>query len=235
MSTMNGPPQQDRSPGAIFAKSLRFYRTDRGLGLRELAERLEELGHPIHFSALGKIETGHRKVLLDDVVAISIALDVPVAMLASPAVDALPVSMTPAFTVDAFTVWSWWTGSGRARVREVPGTLDLEPDPPPLIGQYQQAQLAFVLCVALRDMRERDVQTRQLLVSGELDEQQVTALSNALGPVVDDSDHEQRYMDALRSLRQRLHELDQVGTPWPDMDDDDVKRDLEQLEKGSQR
>jgi len=62
-----------------------------------LAERLTELGLPTRQSTVARIETGKRGVSLDDAVALSVALDVPlVRLIAGQAVDDEQIALAPA-------------------------------------------------------------------------------------------------------------------------------------------
>lgn len=80
-----------------------------GLSLRALEKTLKEIGHPISNDGLSKIETGKRKVDVDDLVALAVALDV------SPLTLLLPVDigkdgavpLTEKRSVDAETAWEW--------------------------------------------------------------------------------------------------------------------------------
>jgi transcriptional regulator with XRE-family HTH domain len=64
----------------------------------ELSDRLRENWHPIPTSSIGRIETGDRRVEVDDLVALSIALNVsPLALL-------LPTTRGPEDLVE-FTGW----------------------------------------------------------------------------------------------------------------------------------
>jgi transcriptional regulator with XRE-family HTH domain len=67
------------------AKNLRDVRK---VSVRELAARLKQLGRPLYASAISKIELGQRRIDVDELVAISIALDVsPNLLLIGPRAD----------------------------------------------------------------------------------------------------------------------------------------------------
>lgn len=87
-------------------------REDRRLTLAQLSERLGELGRPILPSGLSKIENGERRVDVDDLVALALALDTtPNALLLPAEADAgTPAPLTPAFTRDADKAWRWACG-----------------------------------------------------------------------------------------------------------------------------
>jgi len=56
--------------------SVSAYRHRLGWSLSELSNRLTKLGHPLHRTVLHKIETGARRIDVDDLVALALALDV---------------------------------------------------------------------------------------------------------------------------------------------------------------
>ncbi|OZF53184.1 hypothetical protein CH293_11490 [Rhodococcus sp. 14-2470-1b] len=60
-------------------------RRERNLTLRALSERLTQVGRPISNSSISQVETGARRVDVDDLLAFSIALDVSPNTLLMPA------------------------------------------------------------------------------------------------------------------------------------------------------
>lgn len=58
------------------AANVRLNRTERGWSLEKLAHRLSDVGHPISVSGLSKLESGNRGVSVDDLQALSLALQV---------------------------------------------------------------------------------------------------------------------------------------------------------------
>ncbi|MCZ4276257.1 helix-turn-helix transcriptional regulator [Rhodococcus yunnanensis] len=70
-------------------------RNEQRLTLRELAERTAEIGRPMSNSTISQIENGSRRVDVDDLLTLSIALDIaPVALLVPKGDDASTVSAT---------------------------------------------------------------------------------------------------------------------------------------------
>lgn len=65
-----GKPQENA------AANIRRIRTEKGLSLDALAERLAGAGYPMAFNTLSRLETGNRRIDVDDLVAIASALDV---------------------------------------------------------------------------------------------------------------------------------------------------------------
>lgn len=89
--------------GDTVADNIRRIRVSLGMNLRDLAESLRANGHPIAHSGLSKIENKTRRVDVDDLMALAVALGVtPLALL-------LPASRSPH---DLIEVSGW--GSERA-------------------------------------------------------------------------------------------------------------------------
>jgi len=95
--------------GARVGRRLNELRRGRGLTLGELADKLKELGRPILLSALSKIEKGQRRVDVDDLVALALALDVSPNMILLPEEARLniEVQLTPSHAQDAASAWRW--------------------------------------------------------------------------------------------------------------------------------
>ncbi|MCX4093604.1 DEAD/DEAH box helicase family protein [Nocardia sp. alder85J] len=95
--------------GTRVAERLRELRAERGLTLQALATRLAELGRPVDMSALAKVEKGQRRIDVDDLIALALALDASPNWLLLP--RSLPrdtlVALTPAYQTDGSEVWSW--------------------------------------------------------------------------------------------------------------------------------
>lgn len=64
------------SATSTVAATVRGLRRQHGLTLADLAARLTCLGHPIALNTLSKLETGARRITVDDLVALAAALDV---------------------------------------------------------------------------------------------------------------------------------------------------------------
>lgn len=87
MSPNEGRPNPTN---ARVAQRIAQVRRQRGLTLQELREGLERLGHPLLLSALSKIENGQRRVNVDDLIAMALALKVTPLTLLLPGQDAAP-------------------------------------------------------------------------------------------------------------------------------------------------
>lgn len=74
--------------GIRAARKIEILRTQRGLGQRQLAERVTALGRPMSNTMLSRIERTQRRCDVDDLVAIARALLVsPLALLQEPPVS----------------------------------------------------------------------------------------------------------------------------------------------------
>lgn len=95
------------------ASNIKRIREDRRprMTLDDLSARLEELGRPILKSGLSKIENGDRRVDVDDLVAIAVALGVtPNALLLDPEADSARMALTPARETSRRAAWFWAQG-----------------------------------------------------------------------------------------------------------------------------
>jgi 8-oxo-dGTP pyrophosphatase MutT (NUDIX family) len=83
------------------------------LTYRELSDRLSRLGRPIPTLGLSRIEKGDRRVDIDDLIALSIALGVSPIALLIPEGAGLDeeIDLTPALRMPARGAWEWLTGA----------------------------------------------------------------------------------------------------------------------------
>jgi transcriptional regulator with XRE-family HTH domain len=73
------------TPRAIFASRLREVRDEcRGLSLRQLSARLDEIGYPLDHKAIFRLERGERTASVEDLLALAAALNCPPIDLLSP-------------------------------------------------------------------------------------------------------------------------------------------------------
>ncbi|WP_409473121.1 helix-turn-helix domain-containing protein [Streptomyces sp. HC307] len=87
-------------------------REARGMTKKQLADRTEELGRPIPPLGVSRIEAGTRRVDVDDLAALAVALRVSPITLLLPWTDRFDdaVEVTAAGTVQAAVAWSWADG-----------------------------------------------------------------------------------------------------------------------------
>lgn len=99
--------------GAAVARNVSRLRKAIGLNYTDLSTRLANIGRDIPPLAVRRIEEGNRRVDVDDLVALAIALGVSPATLLMPAHEAAdsPVSVTGAESlVTARSAWYWLAG-----------------------------------------------------------------------------------------------------------------------------
>ena len=78
---------------------------------QDLARRMEEIGRPMTASAISKAEKLDRRIDVDDLMALAIALDIaPNQLLLPPDASGEPVQLTPAVTVTRDRAWRWAAG-----------------------------------------------------------------------------------------------------------------------------
>lgn len=91
------------------AANLRRARQSSGVDLRELSARVAAAGRKISPSALSKIETGDRRVDVDDLATLAYALETtPAALLVPPEGGTAPTGVPPGFVPEE--VQSWMQG-----------------------------------------------------------------------------------------------------------------------------
>lgn len=97
--------------GEAVADNIRRLRRRRDLSQQQLADRLGELGRPMRASAVMKVESGDRRVDVDDLVAFAVALNVSVPRLLLPDVgEEDEVRLVKEIGVPAWSAWKWASG-----------------------------------------------------------------------------------------------------------------------------
>lgn len=121
--------------GIRVGQRVRDLRRDQGLTLHALASKLADLGRPIDISALAKVEKGQRRIDVDDLMALAVALDASPNWILLPdrVSDDLPIELTPSHQRGGLEVWQW-------AVRDHPDELDQpSPDSPMSVDQLDQS------------------------------------------------------------------------------------------------
>lgn len=100
--------------GETVARNIRRMRLERGLAFTEVAEQLEKLGRGIPTWGLRKIESGGRRVDVDDLVAIAVVLRTSPASLLMPRINEVgPTDLVAIIDLgpelEANDVWAWLT------------------------------------------------------------------------------------------------------------------------------
>jgi transcriptional regulator with XRE-family HTH domain len=95
------------APSTLVARRVRSLREERQWTQAQLADRMNDLGEPLHQTAVAKIEAEDRRVTVDELFVLAAALDVsPVALLAS---DEKTVVRLARVDTSAPVLWSWVT------------------------------------------------------------------------------------------------------------------------------
>jgi transcriptional regulator with XRE-family HTH domain len=95
-------------------------RKARGWTTYTLAQKMADAGRPIPQSGISRIESGGRRVDVDDLTALAVVLGVSPAALLLPLKDspAETVPVTGAGDVSADTAWAWASNEGPLRIPE---------------------------------------------------------------------------------------------------------------------
>src|SRR5580698_6346445 len=111
---MAGKPKEAGPGSECVAANLRRIRQERGLSYAELARRLAALGHPVLDTGLIKIEKGQRRVDVDDLMALAVALGTTPNRLLLPEVEfanpGASCELTPGIRARVSDVWAWAYG-----------------------------------------------------------------------------------------------------------------------------
>ncbi|WP_435601315.1 helix-turn-helix domain-containing protein [Streptomyces sp. C10-9-1] len=133
------------STAAHVAANVRRLREQQGLSTYQLARAMQAASRPIPQSGVSRIEAGHRRVDVDDLVAFAVVFGVSPAALLLPLNDASTnvVDITGAGTVPADIAWAWASNErplamGDADPRVVIAEYRLRSLPP---GQWHRAAL----------------------------------------------------------------------------------------------
>jgi transcriptional regulator with XRE-family HTH domain len=132
---MAGIKKEQGPSSERVAAAVQHIRREHGLTYAELARRLAATGHPILDTGLMKIEKGTRRVDVDDLMALALALDTTPSRLLLPEVDyarpGKPVTLTPgAGPVRTDDAWAW--AYGERPLGSKPASLA---DPGPAAGE----------------------------------------------------------------------------------------------------
>ncbi|MFE3220267.1 helix-turn-helix domain-containing protein [Streptomyces antimycoticus] len=98
--------------GEQVRRNVTRMREARGWDKKELARRVTELGRPMPELAIGRIEAGTRRVDVDDLVALAVALGVNVSALLLPRTDSARerCGVTGVGDVSQEAAWDWADG-----------------------------------------------------------------------------------------------------------------------------
>lgn len=162
---MESEPATPPTPGDAFRRRLTEARKALGLTQRQLVERLGAAGMPMNQAAVARIESGTRKVSLDEAIAIAAVLDIaPVHMFLPIAGDQRgksgrhgpPVHLAPAMPVDQVKARRWSRGQLPLRPESFWTYLDQSPGDITVSGEElspeQQAEIREKHLATLRQL-----------------------------------------------------------------------------------
>jgi transcriptional regulator with XRE-family HTH domain len=96
--------------GVNVTQTVRRFREERRLGYAELSRKLAEMGREIPPLGLRRIESGERRVDVDDLVALALALDVSPLALLLPTETSSVTSQGDQYPAEQ--IWGWGEGQG---------------------------------------------------------------------------------------------------------------------------
>lgn len=107
------PDRELKSTGLVVADKVRRIRSNKMFSYADLHHRLEELDHHLPILALRRIESGARRVDVDDLTALAAALETSVTALLTPddSVVITPISTGVPKSIDVEEFRAWITGT----------------------------------------------------------------------------------------------------------------------------
>ena len=186
-----------------FRRGLREAREYRGLRQQDLVDLLER-DHAVKMdrATLTRMESGARKVSLEEAVLLSVALDVPLPLLMLPVDQEAEVALTPTVSAHPWRVWEWLHGQ--------------EPLPTSELHRWRPVVQSAWLYSAVRDA-QKDAGDKRTTVR----------IRTKLG--ADEAglrEARQDYADALRGLREALDSMERAGLPTRRLLADEFRNDM---------
>lgn len=110
---MSGVKSELGPTALVVAANVRRHRERMGLGFAQLSREISNAGRDIPPLGLGRIESGERRVDVDELTALAAAFGVSPATLLMPETDDAEavVQLTGVEKGQAQRIWSWLTGS----------------------------------------------------------------------------------------------------------------------------
>lgn len=113
------PPTPLGPAGEALRENLKRIRSEeRRYTFAELSKRLKDIGRPIPVLGLRRIEMGQRRVDVDDLMALALALDVPPVLLLLPLGHELHSEVAPGRREETWDAVRWVTGRDRDQMTD---------------------------------------------------------------------------------------------------------------------
>ncbi len=183
-----GRTNESRAPlaSSVLARRVKEVRGRRSQ--EWLAQTVTALGHPMHQTAIAKIEAGDRKVTVDEMLLLAVALEIPPSLLLLPVESDDDMAVTPTMNVYPWRVWEWLLGEQPLPGRDTPTWYD-RAKPVHLYADVREAQ--------------KSAEKARLDVKAAEFERDRPAIREA----------RRRYVRSLSALQDALMEMEQVGYP----------------------
>jgi transcriptional regulator with XRE-family HTH domain len=134
---------REKAPTAVsrvFGKQVQAARERLRLTQADLAKRLEELGLPTHQATVARLETGGRRVSVDDALALAAALGVSPLHLFAASYTQDPVPVTPTIERGSAQMRRWIAGEVQLPGLDEDSFFELVPDEERLARQRRGVQ-----------------------------------------------------------------------------------------------
>jgi transcriptional regulator with XRE-family HTH domain len=189
----------------VFRKGLRAYRERRGLRQQDLIDLLaRDHGVKMDRATLTRMESGDRRVTLEEAVLLAVALDVPLPLLLLPIDDETDVALTPTVRVYPWLAWEWMRGR--------------EPLPTSTLRDWHPVVQPLWLYDGVREAQKTAQKADHKLRHAEYvgDEEPTKAARES-------------YADALSQLASALTTMRQAGLPVEGLLPDKFRADMDKL------
>ncbi|WP_280694049.1 MULTISPECIES: helix-turn-helix transcriptional regulator [unclassified Kitasatospora] len=208
--------------GNRVAENLARIRKERGLTTGQVVAVMAELGRPIPATGVTKIELGDRRVDVDDLVALAVALNVsPLTLLLPPTSNNEQVALTDNCQVSSRTAWQWAEGQRTAMDWEPGEDVSLAApgaDPAIPLRAYERdqefgRQQAAYLALAQPEVRRRATQHSAIRIVRDLED----VIADLVAP---SPDMDRAGLAALNRMARRRHqqlgiELEEISEQLP--------------------
>lgn len=189
--------------GEAFRQGLREYREYRGLRQQDLVDLLDgEHSVKMDRATLARIESGDRKVTVEEAFLLAVVLDVPLPLLLLPVDRDADVALTPTTVVAPWRVWEWMHGQ--------------EPLPGSDLRRWHPVVQPAWLYSDVRDAQKAAQEARQDVRVG----------AKAGAGEAELRDARRGYAQALRLLDGALRKMERAGLPTSRLLAEDFRADM---------